>query len=378
MLPAASPAPLVREALERAVELGERGLQVCAYLGDECIVDAWSGEGVDGDTVFPVFSVSKAVTALAVHVQAERGLVEYDAPLARYWPEYAVHGKQHVTVGQVLSHRAGVPQLPWDLTPARLGDWNWIVAELADMEPLYAPGTRNAYHSSAFGWLLGEIVRRTDPQARPFAQFVAEELCRPLAIDAFWFGIPAEIEPRVATLTFPDRPEPAQPGAPVNLAVPPAVRHVPEVFNLPEVHRAVAPAVGGIGNARSVARFFALLANRGRLDSVRLLSEERVLSFLEPRPDFDADDATYGRKMPVGIGGLWVEAPGVTVDGGLGRVLCHTGAGGSIAWAELDTGLAVAICHDRMFDAPDEHPFAALADAVRDQAASRSQALAAP
>ena len=354
----------VTRALERSVELGEHSVQVCAYLGDEQIVDAWIGEA-DGETLFPIFSVSKAVTALSLHVQAQRGRVEYDEPIATYWPEYDTHGKGQITIRQVLEHRAGVPQLPAEVTPERLGDWDWMVERLAEVEPLYAPGTTNAYHSASFGWLLGEVVRRTDPGERPFARFVQEELCGPLAIDSFWFGIPVEAEPRVATLLFQDQPPAPPADALANLAVPPRVGLVPAVFNRRDVQHAVVPAVGAVANARSVARFFALLANGGELDGVRLLDEERVRSFLEPRPDFDVDDLTYGRRLPVGAGGLWLEAPGVTPDGGLGHVLCHPGAGGAIGWADLDTGLAVAICHDRMFGDVPEHPFAAIGDAVR-------------
>jgi CubicO group peptidase (beta-lactamase class C family) len=361
--------PAVRQALEHAVGLGERSVQICAYLGDERVVDAWIGDA-DGGTVFPIFSVSKAITALALHLQAERGLVDYDAPIAHYWPEYGVRGKETITVRQVLLHRAGVPHLPAEVTPELLHDWEWMVARLAELEPLYEPGTTNAYHSTSFGWLIGEVVRRTDPEHRPFDLFVQQELCEPLEIDSFWFGIPAEVEPRVATLTFPDQPPAPPRDALVSRVVPPQVGLVPEVFNRRDVQRAVVPAVGGIANARSVARFFALLANGGELDGVRLLSDERVRSFLEPRPDFDLEDITYGRRLPVGAGGLWLEAPGVTPDGGFGHVLCHPGAGGAIGWADLDTGLAVAICHDRMFGAPPEHPFAAIADAVRDAAAS--------
>jgi CubicO group peptidase (beta-lactamase class C family) len=362
--------PAVRQALERAVELGERGVQVAAYLGDELIVDAWIGDEVDGETLFPVFSVSKAVTALALHVQAERGLIDYDAPLARYWPEYGTRGKEAVTVRQVLMHRAGVPQLPPETTPERLGDWEWMTGRLAEVEPLYEPGTVNAYHSVSFGWLLGEVVCRTDPRRRPFAEFVREELCEPLGVDAFWFGIPAQLEGSVATLTFPDPPPAPPAGAPPLVAVPPGVQLVPEVFNRPDVQRGVVPAVGGIANARSVARLFGLLASGGELAGTRLLSEERIRGFLEPRPDFDGDDLTYGRRLPVGAGGFWIEAPGVTPDGGLGHVLSHPGAGGAVGWADLDSGLAVAICHDRMFAVVPEHPFAAIGDAVRDAAAS--------
>jgi CubicO group peptidase (beta-lactamase class C family) len=365
-LPSEITMPGIEAGLRRAVELGERSVQVAAYLGDELIVDAWIGD-IDDSTVFPVFSVSKGITALAVHLQAERGLLDLDAPLAHYWPEYAQNGKEGITARQVLSHRAGVPQMPADVTPESLGDWEWVTRRLAEVEPLFPPGTTNAYHSLSFGWLLGEVVRRTDPEGRPFGRFVHEELCEPLGVDSFWFGIPAGVEPRVAVLSFPDPPPPAPPDAPATLAVPQQVALVPEVFNRTDVQRACIPAVGGIANARSLARLFSPLANRGAIGGVSLLSGERVAGLLEQRPDFDADDATYGRRLPVGVGGFWLEAPGVAE----GVVICHPGAGGAVAWAEPDLGLAVAVCHDRMFGVVPEHPFGAIARGVRQVAVSQ-------
>jgi len=356
--------PEIAAALQRAVDLGERNVQVAAYLGDELIVDAHIGPA-GADAVYPLFSTSKAFTALAVHLQAERGLLDLDAPLAEVWPRYAAAGKAAVTPAQVLAHRAGVPQAPAWLTPQRLGDWEAITTALAEVEPLYPPGTVNAYHSLSFGWLLGETVRRTDPQRRPFTRFVAEELCAPLGVEALWFGIPADVAPRVATLDFPDAPPPPPPDAPVHLAVPPPVALMPAVFNRRETQAAAVPAVGAVGDARSAARLFSVLAQRGR----GLLDPARVEAMLRPRPDVDAVDVVYGRPLPVGAGGLWIEAPGVTAAGRRGDVLSHPGAGGTVAWAELDHGLAVAICHDRMFAAVAEHPFAALGEAVRRVAA---------
>lgn len=351
----------VDAALERAVELGERSVQVAAYAGDDLVVDAWIGE-TGRTTVFPVFSVSKGVTALAVHVQAERGLLEVDAPIARYWPEYGTRGKEGVTIAQVLAHRAGVPHMPADVTPELLADWDWVTGRLAELEPLFAPGTTSAYHSLSFGWLLGEVVRRTDPLGRTFARFVRDELCAPLGADAFWFGIPAGAGARVARVVLPEPPPQPSPDALVSRCVPPQVALAPDVFNRADVHAAAVPAVGGIGDARSVARLFSVFASGGAVGSTRLLSPERVRGLLEPRADFEADDLTYGRHLPVGTGGLWLEAPGVAEEG---RVLAHPGAGGAVAWADLDRGLAVAICHDRMFHGGPEHPFRALAEAVR-------------
>jgi CubicO group peptidase (beta-lactamase class C family) len=358
----------VEEALGVALRRGEIGVQVAAYAGDELVVDSWAGtvaEGPDAEpvgrsTVFPIFSVTKAVTATAVHIQAERGLIEYEAPVATYWPEYGTKGKEAITVRHLLTHRAGVPQMPSDVTPERLGDWYWIVERLADVEPICPPGTQNTYLSYTFGWLLGEVVRRTDPLHRPFPRFVEEVICRPLGVDAFWIGIPPEVEPRVAVLSRPEgKPMPA-PDSVEYLAAPPQVQFYPPIYNRPDVHQAAIPAAGGIADARSVARLFALLANRGELGGVRLLSEERVLSFLEPRPDTNAYDPTHnGPGNAIGIGGyhlnrflnLEASARGPISPGGLSRrVLCHAGSGGSIGWADVDARVSMAICHNRQFN----------------------------
>jgi CubicO group peptidase (beta-lactamase class C family) len=343
---------IVGKALAQSLAASEIGVQICAYRHGQPVVDAWTGTmgddantPVSGETLFPIFSVSKAVTATALHIQAERGLVAYDEPIATYWPEYGTRGKERITVRHVLTHRAGVPQMPDDITPERMCDWDWMIDRLAEVEPVYEPGSHNTYLSMVFGWLLGEVVRRTDPDHRPFARFVAEEICEPLKMPSFFFGISAGDEARVATLSFPQQPPPPPEGSLVRRAVPPQVVLAPAAFNRPDVHAAAIPAVGGIANARSLVRLFAMLAGRGELDGVRLLSEERVLSFLEPRSDISEHDETYGRPMPVGVGGYWLAAPGGQAEG---RIISHTGAGGTLGWADVDTGLAVAFCHNRM------------------------------
>jgi CubicO group peptidase (beta-lactamase class C family) len=364
--------PSVEAALGRAQELGELGVQVCAFLQGELIIDTWEGvvergsnRLVNGDTLFPIFSISKAVTATAVHIQASRGLIAYDAPLANYWPEYGINGKDQITVGHVLSHRAGVPQMPEDVTPEQMADWQWMTDRLAEMTPVAQPGTRNAYLSMTFGWLLGEVVRRTDPGRRPIGEFIHEEICEPLGMDSYFLGLPEIAKERVATLTIDEMPPPLPPNSLLAKATPEAVRLLPPVFNRPDVQAGLLPAVGAIANARSVARFFAMLAGGGELDGVRLLDRRRVEGLLEPRPDFDLVDDTYGKVMPVGVGGLWLDVPDV-IPGGLGdSVLAHAGAGSTVAWADLSSGLACAICHNRMFTGLDPSPFQALGDAMR-------------
>ena len=182
---AANSHSIVQDAIDVAIgERGEIGVQVAAYLDSELVVDQWggladetTGREVDGDTLFPVFSNIKAVTATALHIQAERGLVDYYQPVARYWPEFGKYGKDKGTVFDALTHRIGVPLMPVGVTPELMCDWDWMVGQLAEMHPLFEPGTRSGYMAYTFGWVVGEVVRRTDPKRRPFGQFIQEEIC---------------------------------------------------------------------------------------------------------------------------------------------------------------------------------------------------------
>ncbi|MSR14709.1 MAG: class A beta-lactamase-related serine hydrolase [Gammaproteobacteria bacterium] len=362
-------------AIERAIgECGEVGLQVAVYHHDELVVDAWggiadetTGRKVDGDTLFPVFSVVKAVTATALHIQAERGLIEYDQPIARYWPEFAAAGKERATIRDALSHRLGIPQMPAAVTPELMSDYGWMVEQLAAMTPRFAPGTDNGYMCYTFGWVIAECVRRTDPQHRPFGTFVQEEICGPLGITDLWIGIPDRVESRIARIKN-SVPRPLAPDLPIFAAIPPAVATVEEVFGRADVRRSCHPGANGIMNARSAARFFAMLAGGGALNGVRLISEQRVRGFCTPRPDTDRADSILGIPIRVGTAGFWLGG-NVSADypyrlvGRNPRILFHPGAGGSIGWADPDARLAIAICHNRMTHAPSE-AFAPIREAL--------------
>ena len=363
----------VQTALEAAVAAGhEIGLQVCAYLDGRQVIDAWAGladvgtgRTVDGDTLFNVFSVSKAVTATALHIQAERGLVDYEAPIASYWPEFAAHAKGAATVRHALTHRIGVPQMPAGVTPQMMCDWDAMARGIADLEPLFPVGEKTAYQSMTFGWIVGEIVRRTDPKGRPFRQFVQDEICAPLGLSDLWLGIPDELEHRVAKLTDANAGDPPPPETSLFAAsMPPSVALVPSVFERADVRRACIPGVGGIFNARSQARFFAMLAQGGELDGVRLISAERVAGFSTLRAASDElDPVMFGIPLPISVGGYWLGGPKVRNP----RAIWHPGAGGSIGWADPDARLAVAICHNRMFNTrnPADDPILPICDAIR-------------
>ncbi len=256
----------------------ERGLQVAVYCDGDLVVDAWAGvadpatgQRVDGETLFTVFSTTKGIAATVIHLLADRGLVTYDTPIARYWPEFGVHGKEQLTLRHALTHRAGIPQMPDGVGPVEMCDWDTMCRGIADLAPLWEPGTVSCYHALTYGWILGEVARRVD--GRPFGQLIQDEICTPLGITSLFVGLPAAVEDRVAPLEVsPDAvaslaelpSSSADPLSPAMLslrAVPPALLPLHTVFNREDVRRACIPAAGGIMNARALARHYAALAS---------------------------------------------------------------------------------------------------------------------
>ena len=367
----------VQRALDDALTWGEVGVQVAAYLDGELIVDAHAGiadpatgRPVDDRTLFCPFSVTKAIASTALHLQAERGLIAYDAPIVDYWPEYGRHGKERTTVRHALTHVAGIPQMPPQITPELMGDWAWMIEAIGDLQPMFEPGTTSAYHALVWGWIIAELVVRTDTQGRPFERFAREELFGPLGMTDTYLGLPESEAQRFAPLSgevglpVPD-PHPVRgPSMPVSVSP-----NTP-VHNRPDVLRSVHPGAGASTTARSMARLFAMLARGGELDGTRLLSEDRVRSFLSPRENDSQVDRTNDIVISIGQGGYWLTGeglPAARVVGTSAATLYQPGAGGSMGWADLDTGLAVVLCHNRMHNEFVEldTPFPALADAIR-------------
>lgn len=376
--PAIAPTPTLDRAIAQLIADGrEIGVQVAAYLDGKLVVDRWggvadpdSGRAVDGDTLFNMFSVTKPLAATALHIQVARGLVDYDARVSDYWPEFAVNGKEATTVRHILTHRAGIPQMPEGVTPELMCDWDWMTREIALLTPLAPPGEKALYLSMTFGWLVGEIVRRTDPAQRDIGRFIREEIALPLNAPDIWVGLPDEQLGRVAKLVNAAPPVPPEYLPPLySASMPPAVDLIPEVFERPDVRRAPIAGVGGIFTARSCARFWAMIAQGGELDGTRILPAEMVAHFNTPRPNSDEPDPVmFGMPVPLGIAGFWLggEQPPVAAAKH-SRVLCHPGAGNSVGFADPVTRLAVAIAHNRM-QAPrtrEEDTALILADAIR-------------
>ena len=289
----------VQAFIDEIVQSGEEmGLQVAAYLNGELVIDCWSGVAdrstgrkVDGDTLFTTASMAKGISTTCVHILADRGKLDYDAPIAKYWPEFAQNGKEKATVRHGLTHSVGIPWTPKDMTVERMCDWEWMVKELAAMKPLWEPGTRSGYHGMTQGWILGELVRRVD--GRHITQFLQDEVCKPLGGIDIYLGIPDSVESRCARLEAatgepirgfvgPNAPEPP----PFRNPNPPATGGI-DTWNRPDVRRAAIPAAGGIMSARAVARLYACLGNGGSLGNTKLMSPATMWKAITWQTDED-------------------------------------------------------------------------------------------
>jgi CubicO group peptidase (beta-lactamase class C family) len=180
------------------------GAAVAVYYRGELAVDLWGGRRTEDepwqrDTLAMCFSTAKGVASAALHLLADRGEIDYDAPVAAYWPQFAQGGKERVTVRHVLTHSAGLHQMRTLVDRAhRMLDWEYMVAALERAEPAYEPGSRHGYHALTYGWLVGELIRRVS--GWPIARFVDEELARPLGLNGLYVGCPPEHRGRVAPL----------------------------------------------------------------------------------------------------------------------------------------------------------------------------------
>jgi CubicO group peptidase (beta-lactamase class C family) len=313
----------------------QRGAQVAVYLEGQLVVDAWggiadvrTGRPVEGDTVFPVFSTTKGIFATVIHILAERGRLDYDTPIAAYWPEFAAHGKEAITLRHALSHTSGVPYMPEGVTLEQISDWDFMCAALADMNPSSSAGAKQVYHPVTYGWLLGEVARRVEGRHVP--QLLKEEICEPLGMSGLYCGIPAELEPETAFLELIPNP-PVEAGPPPH-GVSPCMQPLHEWMNCAESRRTPQPGSTGIMSARAVARHYAALLPGG-VDGVELLPPERVrLAMAEQVPTGGYEKGSGRWGLGYGLG-LW----------GSASAFGSAGHGGSTGYIELPRRLAVGI-----------------------------------
>lgn len=403
----------VRDAfLENFTHRGEVGAAVCIYEHGVPVVDLWAGEASPGrawqeDTISVVFSVTKGVTTICALQLVDLGLLDLDETVAHYWPEFAAAGKDTITIRQLLSHQAGLPAFTRAVRVPELADWDRVVARLAGQAPEWEPGTRHGYHALTWGWLVGEVIRRVSGLT-PGA-YLRQCIAPALDLD-MWIGLPASEEHRCATLIPAAPSDDSDPdtasfvhemqamsavgqsrlGAAARAAVNSARRTParglidrglaarmnrqplnvtqrafgtvishPDDMNLPRFHRAEIPAGNGICAVRSLAKLYAALVGDG-------LHGRHVVT-----PDLIAEAAT-----PVVTGmdevlltptsfGLGFMVPGGFHFGGWGeRTFGHSGAGGSIAFGDIDNGLSFAYSLNRLNGGPHNERAEALIEAL--------------
>jgi CubicO group peptidase (beta-lactamase class C family) len=334
---------------------GEVGAALCVHLNGHRIVDLWGGVTAPGasdpytaDTLQMVMSTSKGVVAIAAHILAEEGRLDFDAPVAEYWPEFAAEGKGTMPVRWLFSHRAGLAAIDKPLNMDDVYAWEPVVAALAAQPPNWEPGSAHGYHALTYGWLAGEVVRRVSGMS--VGRFVAERVASPLGLD-FWIGLPDALNPRVAPMIPAPPPLPDAPADPfmAGLADPSSLMHraftnpsgLFAATNLPAFHAAEIPAANGIGTARSLARLYA--ACIGEVDGVRLLKPETVERAM--RTEAHGDDLVVGYETRYGTGfQLSFPSRPMAGEGSFG----HYGMGGSVGFAHPSRGLAFGYVMNQM------------------------------
>ena len=368
----------------------ELGAGFSAYHGGEKVVDLWggvadetTGRPWDEDTIVMVFSTTKGATALTANILAQRGLIDFDAPVSTYWPEFAANGKAEVTVEHLISHRAGLAWVDHLLTPEETFAWDPVIRSLEEQEPSWEPGTRHGYHATTFGWLVGEVVRRVSGAS--LGTTFRSEVAEPLGID-FHIGLPEADEPRVARLVSilesitsgrtafggggaggassgsddgggylaalaKDAERYLAPDGPLSRALGAPLASQDEALIMSRALRAAElPAYNGVGDARSIACMYSAclgdtLTERG--DKVRLLDEDQLRRAITQRTE-GPDEVLLGLDIQWGLG--FMVNRGMLAAAGMGgpQAFGHFGMGGSGGWADPDNGLALGYVMNRM------------------------------
>ena len=354
----------VAEAFAHNIDTREEvGAGVSVFHKGKCVVDIAGGyfdkeatKPYTLDTLQLVFSTTKGVVATAVAMCVERGLLSYEEPVSLFWPEFGAHGKEAVTVAQLLSHQAGLYTVDGPLSFEELLDWNTMVDRLANTAPLFPVGSTHGYHAITFGWLAGELVRRTD--GRNIGRFIEEEIANPLGGEMY-VGLPAHLEPRVSPINtgWPrteEDPAPSPPAQLPNAYLAKALTvngalNVKGGFNRQDLHAAEVPGANGITNARTLAAMYSATFTETESPNgvVRLLNDDtRSKMTVQQTKDGEVDlclqtQRTFAMGFVTPSEKLAFDAPGS---------YGHAGAGGSVSFADPGRNMSFSYVMNRMKD----------------------------
>ncbi|UJR79697.1 serine hydrolase domain-containing protein [Sandaracinus amylolyticus] len=290
---------------------------------------------------FCIFSVSKAVTAMVVHLLDDRGLLHIDDPVAEYLPEFGTHGKDRVTIRHVLTHRAGIPSVAGQHNdPELLLDWDRVVALLCDARPTFPPGRRLAYHAVTGGFVLGEIVRRVT--GRDLRDVLRDEIAKPLGFRHFSYGVAPERVREVARNEFTGPPVPPGIHLLVQRALGVPFAEAVRISNDARYLTGVVPSGNVVATAYEVATFFDLLRNGGELGGARIFDRRTVRRALIETSYLELD-LTLAFPVRYGLG-LMLGAPRLSLFGPrTASAFGHLGFINVLGWADPERELSVAL-----------------------------------
>jgi CubicO group peptidase (beta-lactamase class C family) len=313
---------------------GEPVVNIWAGMRDRAKSLPWAA-----DTLMPVHSTTKPIAALIVAMLVEQGLLDYDAPLADVWPEFAAHGKDRVTLAQTLSHQAGVAGFVERIDPDLWLQPETLAAMLADMTPLWPPGAACGYHAMTYGYLAGEAVRRVSP--RSLGAILREDICAPLGID-FWIGLPEPEHSRCGDQflpsALPDLGTVTELRRAVLLAPWSAPRRVDATWRSLEL-----PSANGHGTALAVARLFGLYANAGKIGDMRVLEPQTFAELTAQR--ILGDDLVLPYQMEWAAG---VMRNNNKIYGPNPGTFAHAGRGGSFGLGDPALGLSAGYVMNKL------------------------------
>jgi CubicO group peptidase (beta-lactamase class C family) len=347
----------VRDALSEILASGsEVGAALAVYVDKRAVVDLWGGHADaartrpwERDTIVNLYSVGKAVTAVCALRLVEAGLLDLDAPVARYWPEFAQAGKAQIPVRYLLTHQAALPAIARPLPSGAWSRWDVMTEALAAQVPWWEPGAGHGYHVNTQGFLIGEVVRRIT--GKTLGTYLRESFADAAVVE-FFIGVGPELDGRCAEV-LPQQASPESEELRRQLSVDRATlsglplmrvnayRNPPEISGMGVVNTrswraAEVPSTNGHGNARGVARLYSALAGDGELDGVHVLSPEIIARATEQQ--VYGDDLVLQRPTRFGLG--FQLAMAERPLGPSPRAFGHFGAGGSLGFADPDARVA--------------------------------------
>jgi len=347
----------VKEAFRKNFESDlEVGASFAATIDGKFVVDIWGGYADanrtrpwERDTIVPVFSTTKIMTAICALILIDRGQLDPDAPVARYWPEFAQAGKEKMPVRYLLSHQSGLAGFDESIPLEALYDWDRVVNLLAAQKPWWEPGKRCGYHATTFGYLVGEIVRRITKKT--LGTFFREEVAIPLKAD-FYIGLPEKYDVRVAKTIPPPIVKPGEPGYfeldPNSLtgkAMALTAVNNGDYTNYREWRAAEIPSANGHGNAHSMAKVGAAMACGGELDGVRLMGLPTIEKAIEEQ--CYGTDLVLGAPIRYGLG-FGLNSKEIPVSSNP-RSFYGSGFGGSKLIIDLDARLSWAYAPNKLY-----------------------------